>query len=86
MLKYFIGDVQPWLAQLNQREHEVMTLIRSIETQLGDTLTPPYLAWQASRDALLSSLRDTPLTHVAAIKTALSGCDGLQIPAAGVNT
>ena len=86
VLKYFIGDVQPWLAQLNQREHEVMTLIRSIETQLGDTLTPPYLAWQESRDALLSSLRDTPLTHVAAIKTALSGCHGLQIPAAGANT
>lgn len=83
VLKYFIGDVQPWLANLNRREHEILTIVRSLESQLGDTLTPPYHAWRTARDELLDKLTTVPLAHVAVIKTVLSDCHGLQILAAG---
>jgi hypothetical protein len=83
VLKYFIGDVQPWLANLNRREHEILTIVRSIETQLGDTLTPAYQAWRTARDELLDKLKNVPLAHIAVIKTVLSDCHGLQILAAG---
>jgi len=83
VLKYFIGDVQPWLAKLNRRENEMLTIVRSIETQLGDTLTPSYEAWKTARDELLDKLTIVPLAHVAVIKAVLSDCHGLQILAAG---
>jgi len=76
-VKFFAGEVQPWLAALNRRHHGLITPLLELEGHLSAVLPTEYLTWQRKRDSLLATLHLKPKEHVTAIKSALADCPGV---------
>ena len=76
VIKFFTAPVQQWLASVNQRERELMTPTRSLESLLAAALPGAYHNWSKARDDLLARLRSTPKGHVAALQHLASSCVG----------
>ena len=72
--KFFIGEVQPWSAALNQRYHELLDPILALEEALAPTTPVAYDSWRAQRDALLSRSRQAPSMHVRRLQALLGPC------------
>jgi len=76
-VKFFAGDVQPWLAALNSRRHALMPPLEHLEQLLADILPPNYEQWRQERNTRLTALQQQPKMHVAAIKNAMADCPGV---------
>ena len=76
--KFFAGDVQSWLADLNRRRHVLSSAIGAIEQQLMNVLPTSYRQWQAARNEALQQLELQPKRHVEAIKIALQDCPSVR--------
>jgi hypothetical protein len=72
--KFFVGEVQPWSAALNQRYHQLLDPIRTLEETLAAVLPPDYRTWRDQRDALLGASRKGPSTHVRRLQALLGPC------------
>jgi hypothetical protein len=57
-----------------------MPAVEQLEQQLAAALPPDYLDWQRTRDALLSSLSESPRVHALAVSDALLPCGGINPP------
>jgi hypothetical protein len=74
--KFFVGDVQPWSADLGRRQHELLPLLHELEEQVAPALPSAYRGWQARRDASLSRWAEAPRQHVEALQATLESCGG----------
>ncbi len=74
--KFFAGGVQPWLAQLDLRDRELLPPIRGIEAQLAPVLPDAFQRWSKQREATLTTLRSMPRTHIAALQALAASCPG----------
>lgn len=72
--QYFIGEIQPWSASVNQRYHELLTPLQSLERQLEAALPGPYRQWRARLGAILARGRAAPARHVGRLQTLLGPC------------
>jgi len=72
--KFFIGGVQPWAADVNQRYHLLLKPIRRLEALLAEALPPAYGTWRDARDAALDQTRSAPATHVRRLQALLGPC------------
>ena len=61
---------------MNQRERELMTPTRSLESLLAAALPGAYHRWSKARDDMLARLRSTPKRHVAGLQHLASSCVG----------
>ena len=76
VVKYFAGQVQPWLARLHQRQRALMPPILGIEAQLEPALPEGYRRWLSMRDATLATLGSMPRQHVTALQRLGASCPG----------
>ena len=72
--QYFIAEIQPWSAGLNQRYHELLTPIQSLEQQLEAVLPDSYRRWRRRLAAILARGRAAPRQHVRGLQTLLGPC------------
>lgn len=72
--KFFIGEVQPWSASLNQRYHALVQPLRALEHTLDAALPAAYVAWRDTRDRALDQSRAAPTTHVRRLQALLGPC------------
>lgn len=72
--KFFVGDVQPWSASLNQRYHALIGPIQALERALAGVLPPAYEDWRSERDASLARSLDAPSVHVRRLQALLGPC------------
>lgn len=64
VLRFFIGDLQPWLAAVDRRRQSLLPAVRELENLLADALPPAYRTWQAQRDRALTDWSGAPRRHV----------------------
>ena len=74
--RFFIAEVQPWVARVYRRNQNLLAATAQLEQVLGDVLPPEYRRWQSQRDATLATLSKSPRQHVAQLKYYFSGCPG----------
>jgi len=79
--KFFVGEVQPWSADLGRRQHELLPLVQALERQIGSALPPAYRDWQRQRDTDLAVWAEAPKRHVASLQATLEPCGGAGRPA-----
>lgn len=72
--RFFVGEVQPWSAAINQRAHALLPPIRQLESLLKSVLPAPYEKWRAAREASIDHWSDAPPHHVAALQSLLGSC------------
>ncbi len=72
--KYFVGEVQPWSAALNQRYHALLDPMETLEGQLASVRPQAYRQWQQQRTALLEASRSAPALHVRRLQALLGPC------------
>ena len=72
--KFFVGDVQVWLATVNTTRYDLLTPIRALETLLNEANSTAYRDWQKQRDAQLAWLSSAPREHVQAVRPLLASC------------
>jgi hypothetical protein len=72
--KFFVGEVQPWAADISQRYHQLLPPILQLEALLGTVLPEQYRDWQRQRDRLLSGALLAPRRHVEALQELLGSC------------
>ena len=72
--QYFIGGIQPWSAAVNQRYHELLTPLQSLQRQLEAVLPDRYRQWRARLAAILARGRAAPLQHVRRLQALLGPC------------
>jgi hypothetical protein len=72
--KYFIGQVQPWSAALNQRYHALLTPVSTLEAMLETVIPQRYGQWLRSRDEQLATALEAPARHVRSLQTLLGTC------------
>ena len=72
--QYFIAGIQPWSAGLNQRYHELLTPLQSLEQQLEAVLPDSYRQWRRRLAAILARGRAAPRQHVRGLQTLLGPC------------
>lgn len=75
--KFFVGDVQVWLAAVSQRRHQLLPPIGGIEAALAKVLPDTYLHWQQQRDRALDRLAESPRAHVNALQALTRNCAGV---------
>lgn len=75
--KFFVGDVQVWLAAVNQRRHQLLPPITGIEAALATVIPEAYRRWQEQRDRALDALAATPKAHVRALQDLTQNCGGV---------
>jgi hypothetical protein len=74
--KFFVGEVQPWSADLGRRQHDLLPLLQELEQLVASALPPAYRNWRGRRDASLSRWAAAPRQHVEALQAALEPCGG----------
>ena len=72
--QYFIAGIQPWSTGLNQRYHELLTPLQSLEQQLEAVLPDSYRQWRTRLAAILARGRAAPRQHVRGLQTLLGPC------------
>jgi len=72
--KFFLGDVQPWSAALNQRYHDLLGPLTSLEDMLESVLPAPYVTHRKARDELIAAARAAPEEHVRSLQALLGPC------------
>ena len=72
--KFFVGDVQVWLATVNAARYDLLTPIRALEALLNEANSATYRDWQKRRDAQLDWLSSVPREHVKAVRPLLASC------------
>ena len=80
VFKYFVGQVQAWLARLHQRQRALMPPILDIEAQLEPALPETYRQWLSKRDATLATLGSMSRDHVTALQRLSTSCPGGLLP------
>lgn len=79
--KFFIGRVQPWLADINRRQYELMAAVTALERALLSASPAAYRQWTDQRAELLKRATAAPRRHVEAIRPVLESC--ALLPASG---
>ncbi|MFK8048633.1 MAG: DUF3080 family protein [Halioglobus sp.] len=74
--KFFIGEVQPWSADLGRRYHELLPPISKLEELLSAGLSEKYEQWRHERNEVLSLLVTAPSNHAGVLKETLDSCGG----------
>jgi len=74
VLKYFVGEVQPWLVQMERQRRSLLPTVRSLENTLAAVTPPGYQAWQLLRDQQLTVARSQPKEHAQALSELLHSC------------
>ncbi len=72
--KYFIGEIQPQAARMNQRYYDLVPPIADLEAQLASTLPPNYRSWLASRNERFAEVNNAPRLHVEELKAIQQPC------------
>ncbi|GAB5415538.1 MAG: hypothetical protein Cons2KO_31410 [Congregibacter sp.] len=76
--KFFIGQVQPQLAALNQRYHALMPPLQTLEETLRrsrrESLPAAFEEWTERRDGALADALAAPAAHVAQLQLLLGAC------------
>ena len=72
--KFFVGDVQRWLARVNELRYDLLAPYRELETLLGDARSGTYIEWQQRRDEQLDWLSSAPRAHVQSVRPLLASC------------
>ncbi len=73
--KFFVGEVQPWSAALGRRQHELLSLVTALESELESALPPAYRDWQRHRDASMQAWAAAPRQHVGELQQVLAPCE-----------
>lgn len=71
---YFIGEVQRWAAQLNQRYYALWPALQRLETLLAAGEPASYRQWRQQRDHDIERFRLAPRRHVEALHPLLAQC------------
>jgi len=72
--KFFIGEVQPRAAALNQRDNALLPPLLALEQRLRSVLPQSYRVWRRTRRAFLEEARDAPALHVRRLQSLLGSC------------
>lgn len=72
--KYFVGEIQPWSADLARRYHELLPPIRALEELVEGAAPDAFILWQQARDNQLGDMLLAPKTHVDYLQQLLSPC------------
>lgn len=72
--KFFVGQIQPWSADLARRYHELLPPIRALEELVKDAAPDSFTLWRQARDTQLSDMLSAPKTHVEHLQDLLSPC------------
>ena len=75
--RYFVDDVQRWLADVSKRRHLLMPPIESLEMRLNAVLPSNYVLWQTMRSQQIEDLAGASRRHVEAIQYLLRDCSGM---------
>lgn len=78
--KFFIGEVQPWSADLGRRYHDLLPAISKLEELLGAGLSEKYEHWRRERNKAFSQVVKAPSDHVGLLKETLDSCGGFKTP------
>ena len=76
--RFLVGGVQPWLVTLRQRKELLLPLIKKLEQSLASELTPDYVQWMVTRDAVLDGLNGVIRSHITEIQATLAECGGIS--------
>lgn len=74
MQKFWLQQLQPWSAQLNQRAYELLPAVRALEETLANGEPASYTNWREQRDRQFDHLLLAPRRHVGAIRPLLEQC------------
>jgi len=72
--KYFIGEIQPGTASLDQRYHELLPPVVALEKLLSLVLPLDYRDWESERNVRLAKLLAAPDRHVQQLKAVQQPC------------
>lgn len=72
--KYFIGQIQPQAARMNQRYYNLLPPIADLEVQLNSSLPPTYRRWQTSRNKRFAKVNSASRRHVENLKAIQRPC------------
>lgn len=73
--KYFIDGIQPWSAQLGQRQHQLLPAIQQLEQLTRSAHPASFQRWREHRDQLVQQWTAAPRQHVHAVQQLLESCD-----------
>jgi hypothetical protein len=73
--RFFVEGIQPRAAVLNNRQYQLFTPIRHLESQLRRTLPRHYADWQLVRDGSLTAVNAASKRHVKKLTDVLEPCN-----------
>lgn len=72
--KYFVGSVQIWSAEVNQRYHQLISPLMRLEGMLIEVMPDDYRVWREQRDAGFDTALAAPASHVRSLQQLLGPC------------
>jgi len=74
VVKFFAGEVQPWLVQLDRRRRDLLAALNGLEVGLEDVMPAPYAEWRSLRGEFVTGASGAARRHVEALQPLLAAC------------